>query len=93
MPYALIQSQAITGVPGNTVPYTNAVNALSGNQFSNAAISSDINRIPVFSTGKRRRKRAIRFVNQSNYLSNLNSQLNDDLKNLRNVFKKKFRIG
>lgn len=59
MPYALIQSQAITGVPSNTIPYTNAV-PLSSNQFSNAAVSTDVNRV-IGQFGRRRRKRMIRF--------------------------------
>lgn len=63
MPYALIQSQALTGIPSNTVPYTNAVTSLN-NQFGNAAVTSDVNRIPIghlFGTGRRRRKRMIRY--------------------------------
>lgn len=73
MPYALIQSQAITGVPSNTVPYTNAVTTLSGNQFGNAAVSTDVNRI-MNPFGRRRRKRMIRF----DAMQYLNEQLNGD---------------
>lgn len=71
MPYALIQSQAITGVPSNTVPYTNAVTSLSGNQFGNTAVSTDVNRI-MNPFGRRRRKRMIRF----DAMQYLNEQLN-----------------
>lgn len=72
MPYALIQSQAITGLPSNSIPYTNAISTLNGNQFSNAAVTADVNRMPINVLGKRRKRMINWYANQF-----LNEQLTD----------------